>query len=72
MVVSPYYTKPSQEQLYLHFKNVAESVNIHIMVYDIPIFARVNMNPETLSRLAKNLKYCYNQRKSRAYSKTDD
>ena len=31
MVVSPYYTKPSQNQLYLHFKAVAESVKINIM-----------------------------------------
>ncbi len=53
MVVSPYYTKPSQDQLYLHFKTVAESVNINIMVYNIPIFAGVNVNPETLAKLAE-------------------
>jgi 4-hydroxy-tetrahydrodipicolinate synthase len=53
MVVSPYYTKPTQDQLYLHFKKVAESVNINIMVYNIPIFAGVNVNPETLSKLAE-------------------
>ena len=53
MVVSPYYTKPSQNQLYLHFKTVAESVNINIMVYNIPIFAGVNVNPETLAKLAE-------------------
>ena len=45
MVVSPYYTKPNQNQLYLHFKKVAESVNINIMVYNIPIFTGVNVNP---------------------------
>ena len=53
MVVSPYYTKPTQNQLYLHFKKVAESVNINIIVYNIPIFAGVNVNPETLSKLAE-------------------
>ena len=53
MVVSPYYTKPNQNQLYLHFKKIAESVNINIMVYNIPIFAGVNVNPKTLSKLAK-------------------
>jgi len=53
MVVSPYYTKPNQSQLYLHFKAVAESVNINIMVYNIPIFAGVNVNPETLAKLAE-------------------
>ena len=53
MVVSPYYTKPNQNQLYLHFKKVAESVNINIIVYNIPIFTGVNVNPETLSKLAE-------------------
>ena len=53
MVVSPYYTKPSQEQLYLHFKKVAESVNINIMIYNIPIFAGVNVNSGTLAKLAQ-------------------
>jgi len=53
MVVSPYYTKPTQNQLYLHFKKVAKSVNINIMVYNIPIFAGVNVNPETLAKLAE-------------------
>ena len=53
MVVSPYYTKPNQNQLCLHFKKVAESVNINIMVYNIPIFAGVNVNPETLAKLAE-------------------
>lgn len=53
MVVSPYYTKPNQIQLYNHFKKVAESVNINIMVYNIPIFAGVNVNPETLAKLAE-------------------
>jgi len=53
MVVSPYYTKPNQIQLYNHFKRVAKSVNINIMVYNIPIFAGVNVNPETLAKLAE-------------------
>jgi 4-hydroxy-tetrahydrodipicolinate synthase len=53
MVVSPYYTKPNQEQLYHHFKKVAESINIEMMVYNIPIFTGVNVNPETLAKLAE-------------------
>jgi len=53
MVVAPYYTKPNQNQLYLHFKKVAESVNMNIMVYNIPIFTGVNVNPETLAELSK-------------------
>lgn len=53
MVVSPYYTKPSQRELYNHFKTVAEAVNIDILLYNIPIFTGVNLNPETVAELAK-------------------
>jgi len=53
MVVSPYYTKPTQKELYNHFKKVAESINIPMMLYNIPIFAGVNINPETVAQLSK-------------------
>jgi 4-hydroxy-tetrahydrodipicolinate synthase len=53
MVVAPYYTKPSQEQLYNHYKKVAEAVNVGILVYNIPIFTGVNVHPETLAELAR-------------------
>lgn len=53
MVVSPYYTKPTQAELYNHFKKVAESVDIPILLYNIPIFTGVNLNPETVARLAE-------------------
>jgi len=53
MVVSPYYTKPNQRELYNHFRKVAESVNINMMVYNIPIFTGVNVNPKTLAKLSK-------------------
>ena len=53
MVVSPYYTKPTQKELYNHFKKVAESVNIPMMLYNIPIFTGVNINPETVAQLSK-------------------
>jgi len=53
MVVSPYYTKPTQKELYNHFKKVAESVSIQMMLYNIPIFAGVNINPETVAKLSE-------------------
>jgi 4-hydroxy-tetrahydrodipicolinate synthase len=53
MVVSPYYSKPTQKELYNHFKKVAESVNIPMMLYNIPIFTGVNINPETVAKLAE-------------------
>ena len=53
MVVSPYYTKPTQKELYNHFKKVAESINIQMMLYNIPIFTGVNINPETVAQLSQ-------------------
>jgi 4-hydroxy-tetrahydrodipicolinate synthase len=53
MVVSPYYTKPTQKELHHHFKKVAESINIQMMLYNIPIFTGVNLNPETVAQLSK-------------------
>ena len=53
MIVAPYYTKPTQSDLYNHFKTVAETVDIDIMMYNIPIFTGVNLNPETVAELAK-------------------
>lgn len=53
MIVAPYYTKPNQEELYTHFAKVAESVSLSIMLYNIPIFTGVNIDPATVARLAK-------------------
>lgn len=53
MIVSPYYTKPSQKELINHFELVADAVDIQILLYNIPIFAGVNLTPETVSVLAK-------------------
>lgn len=53
MLVAPYYNKPSQEGLYQHFKAVAESTNLPIMVYNIPGRTSVNILPQTVVRLAQ-------------------
>ncbi|HOV38218.1 MAG TPA: 4-hydroxy-tetrahydrodipicolinate synthase [Spirochaetales bacterium] len=53
MIVAPYYAKPNQEELYTHYMKVAESVGVNILLYNIPIFTGVNINPSTLERLAK-------------------
>lgn len=52
LLVCPYYNKPSQEGLYKHFKAVAESVDIPIMLYNIPGRTAVNLLPETVLKLA--------------------
>ncbi len=53
MIVTPYYTKPSQVEIYNHFKKVAEEIRINMIMYNIPIFTGVNINPETVANLSK-------------------
>ena len=52
LVVVPFYNKPTQEGIYLHYKKLAENTKANIMLYNIPIFVGVNMEPETVRRLA--------------------
>jgi 4-hydroxy-tetrahydrodipicolinate synthase len=52
MLVAPYYNKPNQEGLYQHFKAIAESTSLPVMVYNIPGRAVVNILPETVVRLS--------------------
>jgi 4-hydroxy-tetrahydrodipicolinate synthase len=51
--VTPYYNKPTQEGLYQHFKAIAESVGIPIVLYNVPTRTSVNMSVETTLRLAE-------------------
>jgi 4-hydroxy-tetrahydrodipicolinate synthase len=53
MVVSPYYTRPSQRELYNHFRKIAEEIEIDMILYNIPLFTGVNINPEMAAELAK-------------------
>lgn len=53
MLVAPYYNKPSQEGLYQHFKAVAETTDLPIMIYNIPGRTSVNILPQTMARLAQ-------------------
>ncbi len=50
--VCPYYNKPSQEGIYLHFKAIAEATHLPIMLYSVPGRAVVEIAPETAARLA--------------------
>lgn len=53
LVVCPFYNKPTQEGMYIHFKTLAEAVpEVDIMLYNIPIFVGVNLEAETVHRLA--------------------
>ena len=53
LIVCPFYNKPTQEGLYLHYKAIAEACpEVDIMLYNIPIFVGTNLEPETVGRLA--------------------
>jgi len=56
LVVNPYYNKPTQEGLYRHFRAVAESVAIPILVYNIQSRTAVNVETDTLARLARDVR----------------
>ena len=52
LLVTPYYNKPTQEGLYLHFKAVAEAVDIPQILYNVPGRTACDMVPDTVGRLA--------------------
>ncbi|MDD5435799.1 MAG: 4-hydroxy-tetrahydrodipicolinate synthase, partial [Nitrospira sp.] len=53
LLITPYYNKPTQEGLYRHFKQIAEEVDIPIILYNVPGRTGVNMLPPTVARLAE-------------------
>jgi 4-hydroxy-tetrahydrodipicolinate synthase len=53
MLVTPYYNKPSQEGLFQHFKAIAESTSLPVMLYNIPGRSVVNMSVDTVVRLSE-------------------
>lgn len=52
LLVNPYYNRPSQDGLYAHFRAIAESTRLPVMLYNIPGRTGVNCAPETIARLA--------------------
>ena len=53
LIVCPYYNKPGQQGIYLHFKAVAEEVGLPVVVYTIPGRSVVNITPDTVAKLAQ-------------------
>jgi 4-hydroxy-tetrahydrodipicolinate synthase len=54
LVVTPYYNKPTQEGMYLHFSTIADAVDIPLIIYNIPPRSVVDMSVETMARLSKH------------------
>lgn len=53
LVVTPYYNKTSQEGLYFHYKKIAKSTKLPIIIYNVPSRTGVNILPETILKLTK-------------------
>jgi len=51
--VAPYYNKPTQEGIYQHFKTIADSTDLPVILYNVPSRTSSNILPETVARLAE-------------------
>jgi 4-hydroxy-tetrahydrodipicolinate synthase len=54
LVVTPYYNKPTQEGMFLHYTAIADAVDLPVIIYNIPPRSVVDMSVETMARLAKH------------------
>lgn len=53
LVVTPYYFKPDQNQVYHYYEDIAEAVNIPIILHDVPKFTGLNLEPRVVQKLAE-------------------
>jgi 4-hydroxy-tetrahydrodipicolinate synthase len=53
MAVVPYYNKPNREGIYQHFKTIAQAAQLPLMVYNVPGRTALNLDAETILRIAK-------------------
>jgi 4-hydroxy-tetrahydrodipicolinate synthase len=54
LVVTPYYNKPTQQGLYLHYTAIADAADLPIIIYNIPPRSVIDMSPATMARLAQH------------------
>ena len=54
LVVTPYYNKPTQEGLFLHYTAIADAVDLPVIIYNIPPRSVIDMSAETMGRLARH------------------
>ena len=53
LTVTPYYNKATQNGLYMHFKAIAESIDIPVILYNVPSRTVLNIDPSTLQKLSE-------------------
>ncbi len=53
MFVTPYYNKPNPQGLYEHYKTIAQSISIPILIYNVPSRTGINITPDTVLKLAE-------------------
>ena len=53
MIIPPFYSTPTEDELFHHYRTVAEAISLPIMVYNNPATANVDMRPETVARLSR-------------------
>ncbi len=53
LLITPYYNKPTQKGMYLHFKKIAEEVDIPIILYNVPSRTGINLLPDTVAKLSE-------------------
>jgi 4-hydroxy-tetrahydrodipicolinate synthase len=54
LIVTPYYNKPTQEGLFLHYTAIADAVDLPVVIYNIPPRSVIDMSVETMARLSKH------------------
>ncbi|MBM3523483.1 MAG: dihydrodipicolinate synthase family protein, partial [Alphaproteobacteria bacterium] len=53
MIIPPFYSTPTEDELFHHYKTIGEAISIPIMIYNNPATANVDMRPETVARLSR-------------------